>query len=61
VLPKSESELLEETLDRAFPGTKNRQVVTLDGVRYEKRFAPQAMSNSGKSVKAWKQWWEIVP
>lgn len=61
VLPKTDKELLEEQLQKTFPDTKNKQEVVFNGVRYRKRYAPSGMSRSGKTVKGWDQWWELVP
>ena len=60
VLPLSDRETLERELDRAFPNAGSRQVVEFEGVRYRRGFEPLEWSNSRKSVRQWRKWWERV-
>ncbi len=58
ILPYTEHELLEETLDEAYPNAQSREVVLYNGKRYRRRFYPLEKSKSGKSVRQWKKAWE---
>lgn len=49
---------LEDTLDALFPNARSRDIVEHSGQRYQKRFAPDTMSSSGRTVRKWKTWWE---
>ncbi len=61
LIAKTEDELLYERLDAAFPNAKSRQVVEFEGRKYCRRFSPGSVSNSGKTVKEWVKWWELLP
>lgn len=49
---------LENTLDALFPNARSRDIVEHSGQRYQKRFAPDTMSSTGRTVRKWKTWWE---
>jgi hypothetical protein len=57
LIPLSEHEQLERTLDTLYPKAASRQVVEHEGNRYQKYFTPVSKSLSGKTVKAWNQGW----
>lgn len=57
-LPLSPQEELAETLDRAFPSAKSKEVVEYEGRKFQRRFWPLQRSNSGKSVTEWGKGWE---
>ena len=59
-LPLSDIERLHAQLDAAFPNAKSREVVELNGVRYQRVFWPLEKSRSGKTVLSWGRSWEIV-
>lgn len=59
-LPETEEEALTRRLDESYPNARSRQVVTLEGTRYRKRFRPAETSRSGKTVTRWEHFWEPV-
>lgn len=58
LIPPTEQEKLEAELDRAFPKAKSKDVVELNGKRYQLRFMPAEKSRSRKTVMSWHRWWE---
>ena len=60
VLPKSEQELLDERIDAAFPKARSKDIVEYEGRKYQLRFWPKRKSRSGKTVKEWDRWWELL-
>lgn len=60
VLPKTEHEKLESTLDRMFPNARSKEMVEYEGQRYQRRFTPLEQSRSRKSVTAWGKSWTKV-
>ena len=61
LLPQTNTERLHAALDRAFPDARSREVITFEGVRYQRRFYPATRSNSGKTVRSWERTWERLP
>ena len=58
VLPYTDRELIEESLDAAFPNAQSREIVQYNGERYQKRLYPLERSKSGKTVRKWRTEWE---
>lgn len=58
LLPFTEHELLEESLNQRYPDAQSREVVVYNGKRYRRRFYPLELSKSGKRVKQWRKAWE---
>lgn len=50
IIPFTDGELTQESLDQEYPYAQSREVVELNGVRYQKRFYPKKRSKWGKSV-----------
>ena len=61
LLPQTDAEHLHAALDRAFPDARTKEIVTFEGVRYQRRFYPATRSNSGKTVRSWERTWERLP
>jgi hypothetical protein len=57
VIPKSEHEQLESTLDRMFPNARSMEIVEYEGQKYQRRFTPLERSRSRKSVTVWDKSW----
>lgn len=57
LLAYTDDELAQETLNDKYPLAKSRDIVSLNGVRYQKRFYPKKRSKSGKTVKEWYSEW----
>jgi len=51
-------EALERDLDRLFPDARSREIVTHEGVRYQRRFTPLAKSLSQRTVTEWDRRWD---
>lgn len=60
LLEKSDREKLADELDKHFPDSKSKQIVTHNGKRYQLRFYPAEKSLSGKTVNRWDRWWEAL-
>jgi hypothetical protein len=60
VVPLSDQEVLERELDRLFPEAKSKEIVELQGERYQRRFSTAEKSRSG-NVKRWNKFWVLVP
>jgi len=60
VLPVTEREAITLRLDADHPNAQSKQIVALDGRRYQKRFEPVSRSNSGKTVREWAHAWHEV-
>lgn len=60
LIPRSDREVLESKLDRAFPDAQSKEIVEFEGRRYRRRFYPSERSRSRKTVKAWRATWEPV-
>lgn len=58
LLSYTDDELAQETLNEKYPNAKSRDIVKLNGVRYQKRFIPKKRSKTGKTVKEWHTFWE---
>lgn len=58
LLAYTDDELAQETLNEKYPNAKSRDIVKLNGVRYQKRFIPKKRSKTGKTVKEWHTFWE---
>ncbi|MNF86598.1 hypothetical protein D3C84_690390 [compost metagenome] len=58
LLPYTDHELLEESLDEAYPDAQSREIALYNGKRYQRRFYPLEKSKSGKSVRQWRKAWE---
>lgn len=57
LLAYTDDELAQETLNYKYPLAKSRDVVSLNGIRYQKRFYPKKRSKTGKTVKEWRTEW----
>jgi hypothetical protein len=51
---------LERALNEKYPNARSRDTVEHEGRKYVKRYAPEQMSSSGKTVRKWRTWWEPV-
>lgn len=60
LIPYTEHELLEETLNQKFPMAQSKDIVIYDGAQYKKKFTPIEFSKTGKSVTKWHSGWEII-
>ena len=60
LIPYSDHELLEETLNQKFPTAQSKDIVTYNGSQYKKKFTPIELSKTGKSVKKWHSGWELL-
>lgn len=49
---------LESALNEKYPNARSRDTVEHEGKKYLKRYTPEQMSKSGKSVRKWRTWWE---
>lgn len=56
-IPLTEKEQLEKELDDAFPNARSKQIVSLNGRRFQRRFWPMEKSRSGKTVTEWGRGW----
>lgn len=56
-IPRTEHEEMEFKLDKAFPAAKSRDIVELEGTRFQRRFRPFTKSRSGKTVTTWDAYW----
>ena len=59
-LPLTEHEQLERELDRLHPDAETKLIVDHNGKRFQRWYAPAAVSNSGKTVQAWDRGWKEV-
>lgn len=59
-IPLTEHEQLERELDRLHPDAESKLIVEHNGKRYQRWYAPAAVSNSGKTVQAWDRGWREV-
>ncbi|WP_114853008.1 hypothetical protein [Bosea caraganae] len=60
IVPMSDHEMLEATLDRLFPAAKSKEIVEYEGHRYQRRFIPLERSLSRKSVTEWGRTWQLL-
>jgi hypothetical protein len=60
LIPYSEHELLEETLNQKYPKAQTQEIITFKGLEYRKKFTPLELSKTGKSVKKWHSGWEVM-
>ena len=60
LLPQSATEKRDAELYKAFPNARSKQIVEWKGKKYIRRFSPASQSLSGKTVNAWKKYWEDV-
>ncbi|MBB3773736.1 hypothetical protein FHS55_004380 [Angulomicrobium tetraedrale] len=60
VIPKTEHEKLEDTLDRTFPNARSKEIVEYEGQKYRRHFMPLERSRSRKSVTVWGKSWAKV-
>jgi hypothetical protein len=60
ILPMTEQEALEAELNKAFPNPSHKQVVVLNGLRYQCRYYPVEKSRSRKTVTEWGKEWEEI-
>ena len=61
LLPLTETERLHAELNRTFPNARSKEVVVLEGVRYQRCFRPATLSNSRKNVRTWEATWKRLP
>ncbi len=57
LVEKSESDMLNEELDRLYPNAKSRTIVTHNCKQYQVRYFPLVESRSRKTVKEWGHNW----
>ncbi|MDB5937941.1 MAG: hypothetical protein JWP77_305 [Polaromonas sp.] len=57
LIKKSDSEILNEELDRLYPNAKSKTIVTQNGKQYQVRYFPVVTSRTRKSVKEWGHSW----
>lgn len=60
LLARTPTEERDASLDAAFPNAKSREVVEWHGKKYMRRSTPMSKSLSGKTVNAWRSYWEEV-
>ena len=60
LVEKSESDMLNEELDRLYPNAKSRTIVTHNGKQYQVRYFPLVQSRSRKTVKEWGHTWCLL-
>lgn len=60
LLSRTEIEERDLQLNAAFPDAQSKQVVEWMGGKYVRRFSPLSKSLTGKTVKAWRKYWEEV-
>ena len=60
LIPKTEHEVLESTLDRLFPNARSKEIVEYEGQKYQRHFTPLERSRSRKSVTVWGKSWAKV-
>lgn len=60
LIGKSDSEILNEELDRLYPNTKPKTIVTHNGKQFQIRYFPIVTSRSRKTVKEWGHSWTAV-
>jgi hypothetical protein len=60
IIPYTDHELAEESLDAAFPNAQSKEVVTYNGKRYQRRFYPIEKSKTGKTVRKWRKEWVLL-
>lgn len=56
-LPYTESELIGQKLDAAFPAAQSKDIVQFEDQRFQLRFHPTSRSRSGKTVQSWRKEW----
>lgn len=54
-MPRTEAELLNLELDKAFPDAKSNEVVMHQGRRYKRKFAP-----TGNKSRPWHRYWQAL-
>jgi hypothetical protein len=60
LIAKSESDILNENLDRLYPNAKSRTIVTHNDKQYQVRYFPLVESRSRKTVKEWGHSWTAL-
>jgi hypothetical protein len=60
IIPYTDHELAEESLDAAFPNAQSKEVVTYNGKKYQRRFYPIEKSKTGKTVRKWGKEWVLL-
>lgn len=60
VLTRTPTQERDASLDAVFPNAKSCEVVEWRGKKYMRRFTPMSKSLSGKTVNAWRSYWEEV-
>ncbi len=60
ILEKTESEKLNEELDKIYPNAKSKTIVTYNDKKYQIRYFPVVKSRSRKTVKEWGHSWEEI-
>ena len=56
-LLRTAHEEIEFKLDKAYPAARSRDIVELEGMRFQRRFRPLTKSRSGKTVTSWDAYW----
>jgi len=60
IIPYTDHELAEASLDAAFPNAQSKEIVTYNGRRYLRRFYPVEKSKTGKTVRKWGKEWVLL-
>lgn len=60
IIPYTDHELAEASLDAAFPNAQSKEVVTYNGKRYRRKFYPVEKSKTGKTVRKWGKAWVLL-
>lgn len=61
ILEKTDSEKLNEELDRLYPNARTKSIATHKGRRYQVTYFPVEQSRSGKTVTEWGHKWTEQP
>jgi len=60
LIMRSPLEVRDAALDAAYPNAKSKEIVHWQDGKYMRRFSPISKSRSGKTVYAWRKYWEEV-
>lgn len=60
IIALTPEEELFKVLDAAFPKAQSKEVVSYNGLLYERKFTPGGKSRSGKTVTSWLRSWVVT-
>ena len=60
VIPATEDELLSYELDDLYPNAASKSIVEYKGKKYQMQYYPVSKSLTGKTVYAWRHYWQRV-